>query len=242
MLEQTIELFDQILSPFAHHDFRIGKGMRRRLDQLANTVRLVAEFGLLRLSQPAVWIFDWSSVADTARNQKSSEPSHKSIQKNMEIMVTFPDFGRVTTYDGRPLRRDDPTTIREGSYIVLNRLLRSGTDQTRPGHPIPQSDRYPRTQPPTAGQTSYDPAYALDTPLTQDQQHRPDRYDQTTPRFEKPAYVPRRHSDLAQESMGLGYGSPQQKHAVYGEPGVVYNQKRDSTTSGGRQRSHGPIG
>ena len=241
MLEQTIELFEQVLCPFVHHDFRVGKGMQRRLDQLTHTVRLVAEFGLLRLSQPAVWIFDWSSAADKARSQKSSEQSHKSTQKNMEIIVTFPDFGRVTTYDGRPLRRDDPTTIRDGSYIVLNRLTRSGTDQTRPGHPIPQSDRYPRTQPPSAGQTPYEPAYPLDRPLTQDQQHRSDRYDHTSPRFEKPAFIPRRHSDLAQETTVLSHGSLQQKHGVYGEPGVVYNQKGDPTTSGGRQR-YGPTG
>jgi len=278
ILEQTIELLDQILSPFIHHDFRIGKGMQRRQDQLTKTVRLVAEFGLLRLSQPAVWIFDWSPFPSQAR---------RSTQKNMDIMVTFPDFGRVTSYDGRPLQDDEPRTIRDGSYVVLNRLpgmasqsssrsQPSGIDQTRPGYPLPQGDRHSRTQPPIAStaQASYEPVYAVDKPLTPDQQHRGDRYDHT-PRFEKPtqaSYEPvyavdkpltpdqqhradrydqtprfekptRRHSDLARESMGLpvSYGSSQQKHAVYDEPGVVYNQKRDPTASGGRQR-HGPIG
>ncbi|KAI9771514.1 MAG: hypothetical protein M1840_002134 [Geoglossum simile] len=151
-ISELVELFDAMLRPFADSKYRSGSSGRERVSQLRHTVRLIAEFGLLRLSQPAVWSFDWSvpsiSLLTTAPQIPSGSSPHKGTQKGIDAITIFPKFSRESTLDGRQLRDNERTTKREGIYMVFPRLYGAAVLDSQSRPPRSQPSLPPQSLPP----------------------------------------------------------------------------------------------
>ena len=98
--EQSVELIirnlDEILRPFVH-----AEADQKRRSDLVRICERTEQLGLLLLSQPATWAFDWSSLPKTRSSEGKSQPRRRAL-------VVLPALTRLTDNTARTLDRLRP--------------------------------------------------------------------------------------------------------------------------------------
>lgn len=98
--EQSVELIirnlDEILRPFVH-----GEADQKRRSDLVRICERAEQLGLLLLSQPATWAFDWSALPKSRSSEGKSQPRRRAL-------VVLPALTRLTDNTARALDRPRP--------------------------------------------------------------------------------------------------------------------------------------
>ena len=98
--EQSVELIirnlDEILRPFVH-----GEADQKRRSDLVRICERAEQLGLLLLSQPATWAFDWSAPPKSRSSEGKSQPRRRAL-------VVLPALTRLTDNTARALDRPRP--------------------------------------------------------------------------------------------------------------------------------------
>ena len=108
--DQSVELIirnlDDILRPFVH-----AEADQKRRSDLVRICERAEQLGLLLLSQPATWAFEWSSLPRSQGNEAKAQPRRQS----RKALVVLPALARLTDNTARAL--DSPRPVLEAKVL-----------------------------------------------------------------------------------------------------------------------------